>query len=79
MAMRVAGKNEDDGEGSKSEGDGAKRAIAGKRAMVSNGDNKMTATETMTQLCCHCHCCPWLSHCGSSLCFDAFAVDGNGW
>ncbi len=79
MATRVAGKDEDDGEGSKSEGNGAKRAIARKRAMVSGNDNKMTATETTTQHCCLCNRCPCLSHCSSSLCFGTLATTGNGW
>jgi hypothetical protein len=48
MATRVAGKDEGNEEGGKSNGDGAKRAIARKRAMVSNDDNEMTTTETMT-------------------------------
>jgi hypothetical protein len=34
MATRVAGKDAGDGEGGKSDGDGAKRAIARKRAMA---------------------------------------------
>ena len=34
MAMRVAGEDADDGKGSKSNDDGAKRAIARKRAMA---------------------------------------------
>jgi hypothetical protein len=34
MAMRVAGKDVGDGEGGKSDGDGAKRAIARRRAMA---------------------------------------------
>ena len=34
MAMRVAGKDAGNGEGGKSDGDGAKRAIARKRAMA---------------------------------------------
>ncbi len=79
MAMRVAGKDEDDGEGSKSEGNGAKRAIARKRVMVSGNDNKMMATETTTQHCCLCHFCPCLSYRSSSLCFDALAATCNSW
>ena len=34
MATRVAGKDAGDGEGGKSDGDGAKRAIARRRAMA---------------------------------------------
>ncbi len=34
MAMRVAGEDAGDGEGGKSDGDGAKRAIARMRAMA---------------------------------------------
>jgi hypothetical protein len=34
MAMRVAGEDAGNDEGSKSDGDGAKRAIARRRAMV---------------------------------------------
>jgi hypothetical protein len=34
MAMRVVGKDAGNGEGGKSDGDGAKRAIARKRAMA---------------------------------------------
>ncbi len=34
MATRVAGEDADNGEGGKSDGDGAKRAIARKRAMA---------------------------------------------
>ncbi len=34
MATRVAGKDEGNGKGSKSDGDGTKRAIARKRAMA---------------------------------------------
>jgi hypothetical protein len=79
MATRVAGEDENDGKGGKSKGDGAKRAIARKRVMVSNDDNKMTSTETTTQHCCRSHHCPRLSCCGSSLCFDALAAAGNGW
>ena len=67
MAMWVVGKDEGNSEGGKSNGDGAKRAIARKRVMVSNDDNGMIATETTTQHYCHCHCCPCLSRCGSSL------------
>jgi hypothetical protein len=52
METRVAGKDEDDGKGGKSKGDGAKRATAWKRVMVSNNDNKMTTTEITTQHCC---------------------------
>jgi hypothetical protein len=78
MVTRVAGKDEDDGEGGKSKGNGMKRAIGRKRAMESNKDNKMTATETTTQHCCYRHRCPCLSHCGSSLCFGALAAAGNG-
>ncbi len=48
MATRVAGKNEDNGKGSKSKGNGVKRAIARKRAMVSDNGNKMMATELTT-------------------------------
>jgi hypothetical protein len=38
MATRVAGKDEDDGKGGKSKGNGTKRAIAKKRAMVSDNN-----------------------------------------
>ncbi len=79
MVTRVAGKDEDDGKVGKSKGDGTKRAIARKRAMVSNNNNKMTATETTTQHCCRHHCCPCLSHRGSSLCFGVLAAAGNNW
>jgi hypothetical protein len=48
MAMRMAGEDEDNGEGGKSNGNGAKRAIARKRVMASNDDNKMMATEATT-------------------------------
>ncbi len=48
-ATRVVGKDAGKGEGGKSDGNGAKRAIARKRAMASNNDNKMMVTETMTQ------------------------------
>jgi hypothetical protein len=34
MTMRVAGKDAGDGKGSKSDGDGAKRAIARRRAIA---------------------------------------------
>jgi hypothetical protein len=79
MATRVAGKDEDNCKGGKSKGNGAKRAIVKKRVMMNNNDNKMTATETMTQHCCRHHHCPCLSRCGSSLCFGALAVAGIGW
>jgi hypothetical protein len=79
MATRVAGKDEDNGEGGKSKGNGAKRAIARRRVMVSNKDNKMMATETMTHHCCRCHCCPCLSCCSSSLCFGVLVAAGKGW
>jgi hypothetical protein len=71
MAMKVAGKDEGDG-------NGAKRAIARKRAMASNNNNKMTATETTTQHCPH-HRCPCFSHCGSSLCLGALAAADIDW
>ncbi len=77
MVMRMAGKDEDDGKGGKSKGNGAKRVIARKRAMVSINNNKMTATERMTQHCCRHHCCPCLSCRGSSLCFGALVAAGN--
>jgi hypothetical protein len=76
MAKRVAGEDEDNGKGSKSKGNGARRAmaIARKRAMVSNNDNDMMATETTTQHCCRRHRCPCLSCHGSSLCFCALGA-----
>ncbi len=40
MAKRVAGKDEDNGEGGKSKGNGAKRAIARKRVILSNNDKR---------------------------------------
>jgi hypothetical protein len=52
MATRVAGKDEGDNKGCKSNGYGVKKAIARKRAMLSNDNNKTTATETTTQHCC---------------------------
>jgi hypothetical protein len=78
MAMRVAGKDVGNGKGGKSNGDGAKSAFAGKRAMVSEDDNKMTATETTTQYCRR-HCCPCLSCRSSSLCFGTLAAAGSDW
>ncbi len=80
MVTRVVGKVEGNGKGGKSNGDGAKRVIARKRAMASNNNNnKMKATETTTQHCCHCHRCPRLSRHGSSLCFGALVAAVNGW
>jgi hypothetical protein len=78
MLTRVAGKDAGDGEDSKSNGNGAKRAMARKRAMASDGNNEMAATKTMTQHCRR-HCCPCLSCCGSSLCFGALAAAGSDW
>ncbi len=79
MAIRVMGGEEGHGKDGKSNaGNGTKRAIARKRAMESNDDNKTMATETMTQHCCCHHHCPCLSHC----CFDPPVTDpvtlGNG-
>jgi hypothetical protein len=79
MAMREAGEDEGNGKDGKSNGDGAKRAIARKRAMASNDDNKMMATETTTQHCCYHHHCPCLSHHSSSLCFGALVAASNNW
>ncbi len=79
MATTYAGEDEDNGKGSKREGNGMKRAIARKRAMVSVDDNKMMATETMTQHCCRRHHCPRLSSHGSSLCVGALVVADNEW
>jgi hypothetical protein len=78
MAIRVAGKDEGNNKGSKSHGNGAKRAIAKKRVMASNDNNKMMATETTTQHCCLRHHCPCLSHWGSCF-FGAWMVAGNNW
>ncbi len=78
MAMRVVGKDAGNYKGGKSNGDGAKRAIARKRAMASKDNNKITATETMTQHCCR-HHCPCLSCHGSSLCFGVLAAAGSDW
>ena len=38
MSTRVAGEDKDDGKGGKSKGNGTKRAIAKKRAMVSDNN-----------------------------------------
>ena len=62
-----------------SKDNGAKREIAKKRAMVSNDNNKMMATEATAQHCCRCHHCPCFSNCGSSLCFGALVAAGSGW
>ncbi len=40
----MAGEDEGNCKGSKSDGNGTKRAIARKRVMVSNNNNEMTAT-----------------------------------
>jgi hypothetical protein len=76
MATRVVGKDVGNGKVGKSNGNGTKRVIARKRAMASNNDNKMTATETMTQ---HCHhpCCPCLRCRSSSLCFGVLMAAGS--
>jgi hypothetical protein len=71
----MVGEDEDNGKGGKSAGNGAKRVIARKRAMVSNNKSKMMATETTTQHCYHRHHCPCLSRCGSSL---SWCI-GSGW
>jgi hypothetical protein len=76
MAMRVVGEDEGDGEGGKRDGDGVKRAIARKKAMASNGNNKMMVTEAVTKHCCRHHRCPCLNCCCSSLCFWCI---GRGW
>ncbi len=55
MTRRVAGKDEYNGKGSKSNGNGAKKAITRKWVMLSDNNNRMTVTETTTQHCCHCH------------------------
>ncbi len=76
MATRVVGKDAGNGKGGKSKGDGMKKAIARKRVMASDDNNKMTATETTTHHCCR-HRCHRLSRCCSSLCFGALAAAGS--
>jgi hypothetical protein len=78
MATRVVGEDVSNGKGDKSNGNGAKRAIARKRAMASNDNNKMMMTETTTQHCRR-HRCPCLSRRGSSLCFGALTATGSNW
>jgi hypothetical protein len=79
MATRVADKDEGNGEGGKSDGNGVKGAIPRRKAMASNNNNEMMATETMTQHCCCCHHYPCLSHPGSSFCVGVLAAAGNDW
>jgi hypothetical protein len=78
MVMRVVREDAGDGKDGKSNDNGAKRALARKRAMASNDDNKMTATEKMTKHCRR-YCCPCFSLPGSSLCFGALAAAGSDW
>jgi hypothetical protein len=47
--IRVAGKDQGNGKGGKSEAMATKRVIARKRAMLSDNNNKTMATETMTK------------------------------